>query len=71
MNDVVNNIINSNQLSDDDVTKIIYQDDNEILPFPDLSNTSPSNTLHSLKHIILSHVDYETEIYALFHHTFQ
>ena len=62
MNDVVNDIINSDQLSDDDVSKFIYEYDNEILPVPVVSNTSPSNTLNFLTHIILSLRDYDTEI---------
>ena len=46
MNDVVENIIDSDELSDDDVSKFIYEEKNEILPVPFVSNTSPSNTLH-------------------------
>ena len=60
MNDVFNDIINSDQLSYDDVSKCIYEDDNWILPVPDVSNTSPSNTLHFLTHVILSLGYYKT-----------
>ena len=70
-NDVVNDIINSDKLSDDDVSKFIYDDDNGILPVPVVSNKSPSNTLHILTHIIISLGYYETEIDALCHNTFQ
>ena len=71
MNDVVKDIIISDQLSCDDVSKFIYEDDNVILLVPVVPNTSPSNTLTFITHIILSLGDYKTEIYAPCHHTFQ
>ena len=58
MNDVFNDIINSDQLSDDDVSKFIYEDENKILPILVVSNTSPSNTLHFLTRVILSLGDF-------------
>ena len=71
MNDIVKDIINSDQLLDDDVSRFIYEGNNEILPVPVVSNTSPSNTLHFLTRIILSLGYYETEIDALSHYKLQ
>ena len=49
----------------------IYEDENDLLPIPVLSNTSPVNSIQFLIHIILSLGSYKTEIDALCHANFR
>ena len=46
MNLMIQDLTNSNHLSEDEPTDFFYTDDNEILSVPVVSNTSPFNTQH-------------------------
>ena len=49
----------------------IHIDQSNLLPIPVLSNTSPSNSIHFMIHIILSEGHFETEIDAMIHPLFR
>ena len=70
-NENVKRIINSKDLSNEDSTRFIYKNENDILPIPVVSNTSPLNTQQFLTHVILSLGNYDTETDALCHSSFR
>ena len=83
MNKMVNNTIDMCQNKNDTTSTIILDDiecieenfiyksdEDNLLPIPVLSTTSPENPIHFLLHIILSLGDYDTERDALTHPSF-